>query len=440
MPLNILLTHAIYRIMREAKVHIESLAFKGYGVARIYGKVVFIPYSVSGDEGVIELIEERKRYSIGRWTHIFKPSPWRNNPLCPHFGRCGGCQWQHIRDSIQIDFKKEILMDLLRRLGKLKDLPLIISSPPSQFYGYRTRIQLKVSGKSIGYFRERSHQVVDIHECPIAHPLINQMLYSIREKFPSMSQTKQVEINLSPEEGKGILLLHLSSPNLIIERGWEAFFKSHPIFKGLAIEAQKGRICLGDPYLNFTISLNGEGAKRRLKYRASLGSFSQINMEENQKLIETVLQFSELNGEASVLDLYAGIGNFTLPLAMKVKEVIGVEENQKAVEDAYFNRERNGIKNCDFIQGRVEEVLRDWKRERIDLIVLDPPRAGCKWILEQMVRLKPKKIIYVSCEPTTFSRDIAILSEKGYPLKKIRLIDMFPQTYHMEIIGLLQLN
>ncbi len=425
---------------REVKAHIESLAFKGYGLARIDGKVVFVPYSVTGDEGEIELVEERKRYSMGRLTQMVKSSPWRDNPRCPYFGRCGGCQWQHIRDSIQMDLKKEILVDLLRRLGKLKEPPPIVTLPPSQFYGYRTRIQLKVRGKSIGYFRERSHQVVDIHECPIAHPLINQMLCLIREKFPSLSQVKEIEINLSPDEGKGILLLRLSSPRSIVERGWEEFFKNHPIFKGLAIEAQKGKKCLGDPYLNFTIPLNGEEPKGRLKYRASLGSFSQINMEGNQKLIETVLQFSELNAEAYVLDLYAGIGNFTLPLAMKAKEVFGIEENQQAVEDAYFNREMNGIKNCNFIRGRVEEGLRDWKRERVDLIVLDPPRAGSKRILAQMVRLKPKKIIYVSCEPTTFSRDIALLSEKGYHLNKIHLIEMFPQTYHMEVIGLLQSN
>lgn len=425
---------------REVRAYIESLAFKGYGLARIDGKVVFVPYSVTGDEGEIELVEERKRYSMGRLTQMVKSSPWRDNPRCPYFGRCGGCQWQHIRDSIQMDFKKEILVDLLRRLGKLKEPPPIVTLPPSQFYGYRTRIQLKVRGKSIGYFRERSHQVVDIHECPIAHPLINQMLCLIREKFPSLSQVQEIEINLSPDEGKGIILLRLSSPRSIIERGWEEFFKNHPIFKGLAIEAQKGKKCLGDPYLNFTILLNGEAPKGRLKYRASLGSFSQINMEGNQKLIETVLQFSELNAEAYVLDLYAGIGNFTLPLAMKVKEVFGIEENQQAVEDAYFNREMNGIKNCNFIRGRVEEGLRDWKRERVDLIVLDPPRAGSKRILSQMVGLKPKKIIYVSCEPTTFSRDIALLSEKGYHLNKIHLIEMFPQTYHMEVIGLLQPN
>ena len=137
------------------------------------------------------------------------------------------------------------------------------------------------------------------------------------------------------------------------------------------------------------------------------------------------------------MDLYAGVGNFTLPLAMGAKEVLGIEENRTAVEDAQFNAERNGVQNCHFIQGRVEDALANWKRDAPHLVVLDPPRAGCKTILDQVVRLKPQKIIYVSCEPTTFARDLRLFSEKGYLLEKLSLIDMFPQTYHMEVVGLL---
>jgi 23S rRNA (uracil1939-C5)-methyltransferase len=144
-----------------------------------------------------------------------------------------------------------------------------------------------------------------------------------------------------------------------------------------------------------------------------------------------------VNQEENVLDLYAGVGNLTLPLALGVKKIFGIEENGLAIEDARFNAERNEIRNCDFIHGRVEDVLMSWKRENPDLIVLDPPRTGCKTVLDQMVRLKPKKIVYVSCEPTTFSRDLRLFTERGYSLQKLGLIDMFPQTYHMEVLGLL---
>ncbi len=153
-----------------------------------------------------------------------------------------------------------------------------------------------------------------------------------------------------------------------------------------------------------------------------------------------MLQFSEVDKEDRVFDLYAGAGNLTLPLAMEAREVLGIEENRMAVGDAQFNAEKNGVKNCRFIQGRVEDVFLDWKRETPDLIVLDPPRTGCKAILDHVVRWKPKKIIYVSCEPTTFARDLRLFSERGYFLQRLSLIDMFPQTFHMEVVGLLKPN
>jgi 23S rRNA (uracil1939-C5)-methyltransferase len=200
---------------------------------------------------------------------------------------------------------------------------------------------------------------------------------------------------------------------------------------------KKGFILFGDPSLNFTISLNRWGEKSVLRLRSSPESFFQVNLEQNQTLVRTVLEFSEVNEDERVLDLYAGMGNFTLPLAIASKEVWGIEENPAAVEDARFNTERNGIKNCNFIQGRVEDILKHWKRERPDLIILDPPRMGCKAVLDQVVRLKPDKIVYISCEPTTFARDLRLFSERGFHLQRLNLVDMFPQTYHMEVVGLL---
>jgi 23S rRNA (uracil1939-C5)-methyltransferase len=201
---------------------------------------------------------------------------------------------------------------------------------------------------------------------------------------------------------------------------------------------KKGLTLFGDPYLNFTISLNQWGEKSVLRLRTSPESFFQVNLRQNEKLIQTVLEFSDVNEGERVLDLYAGVGNFTLPLAIASKEVWGIEESRGAVEDARFNAERNGIKNCNFIHGRVEDILKHWRRERPDLIILDPPRTGCKAVLDQVVRLKPNKIVYTSCEPTTFARDLRLFSERGYRLQRLALIDMFPQTYHMEVVALLK--
>src|SRR4030043_1826651 len=423
--------------MKKGQVRIGSVAFKGYGVARIQDKVVFIPHTVTGDVAWIETIGEKKRYSMGRLVQIVEPSPWRVTPPCPSFGGCGGCQWQHIDYSFQAKLKEEILKDLLNRLGGLKKLPPVRVFPSPKSYAYRVRVQLKVYGKAVGYFREKSHRVADIQKCPIAHLLINQMLPFVRKMSSSFSQIKEIELNVSPDENKGILILHFLSLERGTEKVLEAFLRNHAMFRGIVIAKKEGSILFGDPALNLTIPLDQERGMKSLTFRISPGSFSQINLEQNQTLIRTALHFSEANQEESLLDLYAGVGNLTLPLAMGAKKVFGIEENGMAIQDARFNAERNEIRNCDFIHGRVEDVLMSWKRENPDLIVLDPPRTGCKTVLDQMVRLKPKKIVYVSCEPTTFSRDLRLFTERGYSLQKLGPIDMFPQTYHMEGLGVL---
>ncbi len=423
-------------VMRKVQVLIESVAFKGYGVARIHGKVVFVPYTLTGDRAWVEVVEDKKKYSIGKAVEIVEPSFSRVVPPCPYFGRCGGCQWQHIDYPVQVELKKEILVETLRRLGKLNETPSVRTLPSPKPYDYRTRVQLKVRGKAMGYYREGSHQIVDIDHCPISHPLVNRIIQRLRGEFAALQPMKEIEIHISPEEGKGNVLFHPHSYDRRIEPFAKRLLESDPILRGIAVAGTRGLNLFGDP-LDFTIPSYQD---RNIKLRISPGSFSQVNPEQNQALIHIVLQFSEINKEDRVLDLYAGVGNLTLSLAMGAKEVLGIEENTMAVKDAQFNAERNGIQNCHFIQGRVEHVLSNWKRERPRLIVLDPPRAGCKTILDQVVRLKPAKIVYVSCEPTTFARDLRLFSESDYSLQRLSLIDMFPQTYHMEVVGLLKPN
>jgi len=425
-------------MVKKVQVAIESVAFKGYGVARVHGKVVFVPYTVTGDKAWIEVVEDKKKYSMGRVVEIIEPSPWRGTPPCPYFGSCGGCQWQHIDYLAQGKLKKEILRDILERLGRLEEIPSIRTMLSPKPYDYRIRIQLKVKGKAIGYYQERSHRIVEIDRCPISHPLVNQIIQELREESAALLRMEEIEINVSPEEGRGVVLFHPRSCDRRTEHFMKKFLQGHPVLRGIALSRKGGFNFFGDPALNLTIHLSQEGEKRHLKLRISPGSFSQVNPEQNQALIQTVLQFSEVNKGDRVLDLYAGVGNLTLPLAIGARGVLGIEENRMAVEDARSNAERNRVTNCEFIQGRVEDVLEHWEREKPDLVVLDPPRTGCKTVLDQVAKLKPKKIVYVSCEPTTFSRDFHLFSESGYQLQGLSLIDMFPQTYHMEVVGLLK--
>jgi len=423
--------------MRKVQILIEAVAFRGYGVGRVSGKVVFVPYTVTGDRAWAEMIEEKKNYSMGRLIEIVDPSPWRVHAPCPHFGTCGGCQWQHIDYRLHGELKKTILRETLERIGRIKNLPAMDVTLSPKPYDYRVRVQLKVRGQTLGYFRERSHEIVDIDHCPISDPLVNQTIRQLRGEWTAFSQMEEIEINVSPDEEKGVLILHPLVWNRDSEDFVRKFFQNHPILKGVGIAARKGLKRWKDPSLHFKVSLHRSGEEKTLELRASPLSFFQVNPEQNRRLIETVLEFSEARKNETLLDLYSGIGNFTLPLAAEASKATGVEENGLAIEDAQFNAEKNGIRNCDFVHGKVEEVLNNLK-ERPDHIILDPPRAGCKTILDQMIGLKPKRIIYVSCDPTTFSRDLRLFAEHGYSLQRLALIDMFPQTYHMEVIGLLQ--
>jgi 23S rRNA (uracil1939-C5)-methyltransferase len=422
---------------RKIQVKINAMAFKGYGVARMDGKVLFIPYSVIGDEAWVGVVEEKKNYSMGKLMEILRPSPMRVDPPCSYFGVCGGCQWQHIAYTNHGELKKEILKEILKRLGGVKEIPPITVIPSPDPYDYRTRVQMKVKGKALGYYKERSHELVDIQHCPIAHPLVNQMIPFLRKALSSLSQLEEIEINVSPEEGKGVLVLHLSKLKQGLEIFLKEFLNVRPLLKGLAIVRKRRTTIWGEPHLNFTVPLNQNEGKEYLRLRTSPESFFQVNLKQNETLIQRVLEFADAKGNEMTLDLYAGIGNMTLPLAMVSKEIWGIEENGVAVKDAQFNAERNGIKNCSFIHGKVEDILKRWRREKPDLIVLDPPRTGCKTILDQVVNLKPKKIVYVSCEPTTLARDLRLFSNRGFALRGLALIDMFPQTYHMEVVGLL---
>ena len=419
-------------------LHIDSMAFKGYGVSRHGGKVIFVPFSVTGDEVEAEIVEERKNYSLAKTSRIVKPSSWRVEPRCPYFGRCGGCHWQHIDPLFQAEIKGGILNDILGRLGGLKEIPPFSLAPSKHPYEYRVRVQLKVEGKGIGYYQESSHRLVQIDHCPIAHPLVNETLSTLRQDFPFLERLNEVEINVSPEEGKSILLLHSSQFLRGAEREARSFLGRHPVVKGIAMLAKGRSLRLGNPALNFTVPFQWHGRQKTLSLRTSAETFSQVNLEQNQRLVQTVLEFSDLKGEEKLLDLYSGIGNLTLPLATEAQETLGIEGNKTAVEDARWNTKRNGISHCRFVRTSVEEMLETFDGPHPDVLVLDPPRTGFKALGTHMDRLHPKRVIYVSCDPTTLARDLRFFSEKEFRLQDIRLLDFFPQSYHMEVVVLLR--
>lgn len=423
---------------KQVTAQIESLAFKGYGITHIDGKVLFVPLSLTKDEGLIEIVEERKTFSIGIIKELLKQSPWRVSPQCNLFGKCGGCQWQHIDYSIQPEFKKEILTQILQRLGRFKEIPPISIIKSSNPYGYRTRIQIKLKGNKIGFYQMRSHSIVEIDHCPVCHPLINQIINLVRKDIKIFLGAHEIEINISPFELKGVLIIRNLNLNSKSRERIDNFLNRNSVIKCMVIDGKEGPIFFGNPYLYYKFLFPERFGKGEVLFRISPGSFYQINLEENQKLVETVIEFSEIKNNEMVLDLYCGIGNFTIPLSLLSKEVIGIEANRASFEDACFNAKQNGLSNSKFIYGDVEKVLKANTLKGTNLVVLDPPRAGCKRILNEIMNIEPMRIVYVSCEPTTLCRDLRSFNEKGYKLEKLTLIDMFPQTFHIEVVALLR--
>lgn len=361
---------------------IDRLAYGGYGVGRHEGRVIFVPFGLPGDTLRVSIFKDQKRYAYAAIQEIVSPSPDRVAAPCRHFFTCGGCQWQHLPYEKQLYWKQEILKETLERLGRIKEPPLLPIIPSPKVWHYRNRIQLNVGDKGaspkgeIGFYRADGEGVVAIEECPIADERINATLKSI-------------------------------NPREIRKRGWQV---------ELMVDEEEGSVRL----------------------ETGKGAFSQVNSEQNQNLVSAVVGLMAVREGEEVLELFAGNGNFSFPLAAQGAKVTAVEQSPgEAISVSQVPRHE-----VRFIYNRVEKVMRDLVRQKrkFDSLLLDPPRKGAKLILSEIVSLAPRKIVYVSCFPPTLARDLQFLTRHGYRLEKIQPIDMFPQTYHIESVSLLQKN
>lgn len=418
----------------ELSVRIDSLALGGCGVGRISGKVVFVPYSAPGDELRIKITKEEKGFMEGIPIEVISPSPIRKEPPCPYHSVCGGCHWLHIPYKEQLKAKEEIFKDTLRRIGKIDpSIAQPIQPSPTEF-NYRSRVQLKVCEDKIGFYRMGSHELVDILECPLAHPIINRTLSGLRKVWPrSLRSVTRVDINVSPSDGKGIVGIFLKDKNdFDFARFIKMLNQAVPEVIGLVTHYGKEVKTYGSPHL---FSKEGE-----CRLRASEGSFSQINYCQNLNMKDYILSLAGLKGDEAVLELYSGGGNFTIPLARTAENAVGIEVSRSAIEDAIENARMNGIRNATFIQATAEKGIEKvvgayGHTPSIDIVLVDPPRDGCsRKVIEGIVSLKPRKVIYVSCNPSTLARDLGRFQALGYTVRSSRPFDMFPQTYHIESV------
>lgn len=406
--------------MTVITLELHDLAYGGDAVGRHEGQVVFVPAGIPGETVEVEIVERHKNYLRGRLMRVLSPASARVEPACPYFGTCGGCQWQHIRYEDQLAFKRAIVASELERTGKQQDpvvQPMLGMENP---WGYRNHIQLVVdeSGK-VGYQAARSHDVVPVERCPIAHPLLVEMSEAL-EIDPDIAQ--RVSLRAGINTGERMMILEGADPTP------PALEVDMPISVLYISDDGQLTVLAGDSFFH-------ERLAGRL-WQISGPSFFQVNTVQAEHLVETVGRYLAPQPGESLLDAYCGVGTLSLPFAARMGYVLGIESSPWSIDDALVNAE--GEEDVDLVEGTVEEVLPGWD-QNFDAVVLDPPRAGvAPEALAGIVQVHPKRIVYVSCDPTTLARDVAQFSEAGYALVEVQPIDMFPQTYHIECVALME--
>jgi 23S rRNA (uracil1939-C5)-methyltransferase len=407
-----------------------------------------VPFSCPGDEVRLTITSQKKSYCTAQISELISPSHSRTVPVCPIFGSCGGCSWQHINYEVQLEQKRQIFADILWRGARVGGELIrgVVAAPAS--YGYRSRVQFKVSVSHgtplIGFFRQGSHTVEDAVEgCPVAVPQINEVLKCFRAVLPLFSELEAIpEISIDAGEHELIAVVHYNGKDI---RKISSFLleRSSDLMPCTGLFLHTGQKSLlkrlwGDGEISYIMPEREPDNKSYLLTYQS-GGFAQVNQSQNVALLSVIRQLGNLTGTENLLDLYCGNGNFSIPLAADVASVIGIEGSKDSIISAEMNRAANDVLNAEFICDSVTNGLRQFLRDgrTFDVVLLDPPRTGAGDAVPDVSRLNPDRIIYVSCDPSTLARDCALLAGKGYSVAESVPLDMFPQTYHLESVTLL---
>jgi 23S rRNA (uracil1939-C5)-methyltransferase len=385
-----------YKIGDVLEVTVEKIIPNGLGLCFAENLTVFVPLSVAGDRLRVEIAKmQGRRAAFARIVEITEPSEQRVEPECVYFGTCGGCDFQQMTYAEQLAAKVGILRDCLKRIGKIEYEPEIpiIASPRE--YGYRLRTQLHADPQTekLGYFKRQSHRIIDAKSCPILLPELERNLQNLRENLP-WKDLPNKPVNIETAGGEQAVSVYADE---LIEPTAEIFYE-----------------------------LGGK------KFFFNARSFFQGNAFLLEELVETAV--AGASGR-SALDLFCGVGLFSLFLAERFERVFGVEANERAIEFARKNADHARLANVEFYAARVKDFLYENEFEDLDFILLDPPRSGVKrGTLEKIAGLNAQKITYVSCNPSTLARDLQILVENEYAVENITALDLFPQTHHVETV------
>lgn len=427
----------------EPSVAVTALSHDGRGIARLRGKTVFIDEALPGETVRFRFLKKRRDYDEAQATEILVASPDRIEPRCQHFGVCGGCALQHLSPAAQVTAKQQTLLDNLQRIGGIAPREVM---PPlmGASWGYRRRARLSAhrnpnSGKVLVGFTERHrHLVTDVWHCHTLDPRVGGHIEKISELLSGLSiadRIPQMEVAVG-DDATVLSLRVLAAPNEADRRRLAAFEQS----QGMRIQLQTGKP-------EEAVPLQGE--RRPLHYLLpesgvdiafEPSDFIQVNGEVNRRLVELAIRELDPQPGEDLLDLFAGLGNFTLPLARKAASVTGVEGEAGLVGRARANAARNGITNAYFEQANLfdEKQPGTWAKRKYAGILLDPPRAGAKEMVAQFPRFGARKLVYVSCHPATLARDAKMLVEQGWILARAGILDMFPHTAHVESMAVFE--
>lgn len=463
--------------VQSLQTKIESLSHDGRGVAHIDGKATFIENALPGEEITFIYTRRHNKFDEAKTVEILSASADRVKPECPHFGVCGGCGLQHIDHIKQIEFKINNLKEHFKHFGDIENLnilPPILG--PVWYYRSRARLSIKYVQKKqkvlVGFHEKNGRYIAEIDQCPILHETISNKILDIGNLVSSLTiyqQIPQVEVacgdnitallfrHLAPLSEQDLELLakfgcehnfqiYLQSgsidtikPLLLPISTLDCFAKSTCNDEAIQTEqvndkaTQTGREVITREY----IPLNYKFSNHNIEMLFALTDFTQINKAVNQKMVDLVVDLLDIKPEDRILDLFCGIGNFTLPIAKKCQQIVGVEGNNHAIIRAKQNAKHNNITNTEFYCADLTKDLasESWAGQKYDKILLDPPRTGAQEICSQIKKFGAKKIVYVSCNHATLARDTKDLIQSGYKLQNVRVVNMFPHTAHIETIA-----
>lgn len=421
---------------------ITDLTHEGRGVTRVDEKTVFVDGALPGEEVMFTYVNTHRNYDEGAAIEILSPSPLRVEPECPHFGICGGCSLQHLAAEAQIEAKQKVLLDNLRHIGKVEPVE-ILPALRGPHWGYRSKARLGVKyvekkGKVLVGFRERrTSYIAELQQCEVLHPSVGHRLEALAaliEGLNARSRIAQIEVAVDDEHTA--LVFRNLDPLDGHDRGRLISFAKE---NDLQMFLQPGGPDTVAPLWPEEITLSYRLPAFDVDFRFLPTDFTQVNREINRSMVQRAVDLLDPQSDERVLDLFCGLGNFTLPLARRSGAVVGVEGSDALVARARENAERNGISNVTFHMADLSADLSQapWWRDGFDKVLLDPPRSGAEETLAHLARLGISRIVYVSCNPATLARDAGILvNEFGYRLEQAGVMDMFPHTAHVESIAL----